>query len=69
MLMNKKLIGSTMGSHKDLLDATEFLSQHKIVPVVSHVLDGLDKFEEGFEIMRKGDQMGKIILKLGEDKE
>ena len=42
-----------MGSHQDLIDATNFLSSHRIVPVVSHVLDGLEQAEEGFEILNE----------------
>ncbi|KAF8802851.1 hypothetical protein BYT27DRAFT_6748988 [Phlegmacium glaucopus] len=37
-------------------DATEFLAGHRIVPVVSHVLDGLESAEEGFELLKRGDQ-------------
>ena len=53
-----------MGSHQDLLDATAFMEKHLIVPVVSDVLTGLDAAEEGFEIMKKGTQFGKIIVKM-----
>jgi D-arabinose 1-dehydrogenase-like Zn-dependent alcohol dehydrogenase len=53
-----------MGSLKDLTDATQFLSEHRIVPVVSHVLDGLEAADEGFELLKRGDQFGKIILKI-----
>ncbi|KAI0320715.1 NAD-P-binding protein [Amylostereum chailletii] len=65
VLKNQQLIGSTMGSRQDLIDATAFLARHKIVPVVSHVLDGLDAAERGFELMQKGEQFGKIVIDLG----
>ena len=58
--------GSTMGSHQDLLDATSFLAAHRIVPVVSHVVDGLERVEEGFELMQKGSHFGKVIIKIRE---
>ncbi|KAF9449462.1 NAD(P)-binding protein [Macrolepiota fuliginosa MF-IS2] len=64
VLKNQKLLGSTMGSHQDLIDATNFLAQHSIVPHVSHVLDGLESAEEGFELMKRGDQFGKIVIKI-----
>ncbi|OJA20396.1 hypothetical protein AZE42_05357 [Rhizopogon vesiculosus] len=64
VLKNQRLIGSTMGSHKDLIDATKFVSENRIVPVVSHVLDGLEAAEEGFELMKRGDQFGKIVIKM-----
>ena len=53
-----------MGSHQDMKDATKFLAKHRLVPVVSHVLDGLESAEEGFELLNKGDQFGKIIISL-----
>jgi D-arabinose 1-dehydrogenase-like Zn-dependent alcohol dehydrogenase len=57
-----------MGSHTDLIAATDFLSKHRIVPAVSHVLEGLESAEEGFEIMKKGDAFGKIVIKIKENK-
>ena len=53
-----------MGSRQDLIDATKFLVQHQIVPVVSHVLDGLEASEQGFELMKRADQFGKIVIKV-----
>lgn len=64
VLKNQRLIGSTMGSHQDLIDATSFMAEHRIVPVISHVLDGLESAEQGFEIMRRGDQFGKIVVRI-----
>ncbi|EAU89641.1 hypothetical protein CC1G_02530 [Coprinopsis cinerea okayama7 len=64
VLHNQQLIGSTMGSHKDMEDATAFISKHKIVPIVSHVIEGLDKFEQGFELLYRSDQFGKVIIKV-----
>lgn len=59
--------GSTLGSHTDLIAATNFLSKHRIVPAVSHVLEGLESAEEGFEIMKKGDAFGKIVIKIKDE--
>jgi D-arabinose 1-dehydrogenase-like Zn-dependent alcohol dehydrogenase len=53
-----------MGSKQDLRDATEFLSKHKIVPVVSHVCRGLESAEEGFETLRSGEQFGKVVIDI-----
>ncbi|KZT71333.1 NAD(P)-binding protein [Daedalea quercina L-15889] len=64
VLKNQQLVGSTMGSHKDLVDATNFLAEHRIVPVVSHVVDGLENAEEGFELIDKGLQFGKIVIRI-----
>ncbi|KAL1707146.1 hypothetical protein EV121DRAFT_278204 [Schizophyllum commune] len=64
VLRNQKLIGSTMGSRKDLEDATAFMAKHKIVPIVSDVLDGLDAVEQGFDLIKRGGQFGKIVIDL-----
>ncbi|KLO14192.1 NAD(P)-binding protein [Schizopora paradoxa] len=64
VLKGHKLIGSTMGSHKDLIEATEFLADHKIDPLVSEVLEGLENINKGFEVMEKGSQFGKIVVKF-----
>ena len=62
--LHRAELGSTMGSHKDLIDATRFLAEHRIVPIVSHVLDGLQSAEQGFELMKRGEQFGKIVIKV-----
>ncbi|KAF5334505.1 hypothetical protein D9611_013792 [Ephemerocybe angulata] len=64
VLKNLKVLGSTMGSQKDLEDATEFISTHKIVPIVSHVFEGLDSAEAGFAVLDKGEQFGKVVLRI-----
>ncbi|KAJ7279663.1 hypothetical protein C8J57DRAFT_1303901 [Mycena rebaudengoi] len=64
VLRNQQLLGTMMGSRKDMKDATNFLEEHKIVPVISHVLPGLEAAEEGFELMRTGQQFGKIVIKI-----
>lgn len=53
-----------MGSHKDLIDGTEFIKRHYIEPVVSHVIEGLEEYEKAFEQMHEGSQFGKIVLKV-----
>jgi len=65
VLKGHKLIGSTMGSHKDLIEATEFIAIHKIDPLVSEVLDGWANIDKGFQVMEKGSQFGKIVVKIG----
>jgi D-arabinose 1-dehydrogenase-like Zn-dependent alcohol dehydrogenase len=58
-----------MGSHADLIAATDFLSEHHIVPIVSHVLDGLENAHQGFKIMENGDGFGKIVMRIGNENE
>lgn len=60
-------LGSTMGSHKDLTDATQFIAKHRIVPTVSTVLEGLEAAEEGFELIRRGEQFGKVVIRMNHD--
>ena len=61
------MIGSTMGSHQDLIDATNFIAEHKVVPIVSHVLDDLESADQGFGLMEKGEQFGKIVIRVRHD--
>ncbi|KAH9901425.1 NAD-P-binding protein [Cubamyces lactineus] len=67
VLKNQKLFGSTMGSKQDLIDATQFLAQHRIVPIVSDVLDGLESAERGFQILERGDHFGKVVIRIVPD--
>ena len=53
-----------MGPQKDLEDATNFIAEKGIVPVISHTIDGLESIEEGFEILEKGEQFGKVVVKV-----
>ena len=53
-----------MGSQEDMKNATLFIEEHKIKPVVSVVLDDLDKFEEGLNLMKNNGQFGKIVMKV-----
>ncbi|EJD53222.1 NAD(P)-binding protein [Auricularia subglabra TFB-10046 SS5] len=64
VMKNIQLKGSLMGSHKELKDATHFISKHKIVPVVSDVIDGLENAEQGFEVLAKGSQVGKVVIRV-----
>ncbi|KAI0647475.1 NAD(P)-binding protein [Trametes meyenii] len=67
VMRNQKLLGSTMGSKQDLVDATDFLAEHRIVPIVSHVLEGLDAAEQGFQLLEHGDHFGKIVIRITSD--
>jgi len=66
VMRGQQLIGTMMGSRADLVAATAFLTQHKITPIVAAVLPGLRAAEEGFQMMEKGSQFGKIVVKVGE---
>lgn len=53
-----------MGSHKDLIDATQFLAEHRIVPIISHTLDGLESVEDGFQLLEGGSHFGKVVIRI-----
>lgn len=60
ILKNIELLGSTMGSTAELREATQFAAEHKIKPVVSAVLDGLENAEKGFEMLAAGKEVSRL---------
>jgi D-arabinose 1-dehydrogenase-like Zn-dependent alcohol dehydrogenase len=69
VMRNQKLLGSTMGSRNDLKEATRFMADHRIVPYVGHVFRGFEKADEAFELMKQGNQFGKIVIQVDRDAE
>jgi NADPH:quinone reductase-like Zn-dependent oxidoreductase len=55
------LIGSTMGTHQDFKDIVALLWAGKIKPVIDSVMP-LSEGRKAYEMMEKGQQMGKIVL-------
>jgi NADPH:quinone reductase-like Zn-dependent oxidoreductase len=55
------LIGSTMGSHQDFREVVKLLWEGKLKPVIDRVMP-LREGVEGYRIMEKGEQFGKIVL-------
>jgi len=58
-----------MGSESKVdLQASDFIAQHRIAPVVSgsRVLDGLENAEEGFElqVLARGEHFGKTVIRM-----
>lgn len=67
VMRNIELRGSTMGSRQEFKEMIDFVKQHKLTPVVSRVVTGIDNFEaiEGlFEEMKSGTQFGKLVIKI-----
>lgn len=60
--------GSTLGSRAELKDATAFMAKHRIAPVVSHVVHGLDRAEEGFELLASGKHFGKVVIRVADNR-
>jgi len=42
----------------------DFVTVHKVKPVVSEVWQGLESAEHAFETMKNGSQFGKLVLSL-----
>ncbi|KAL2177595.1 uncharacterized protein P884DRAFT_199693 [Thermothelomyces heterothallicus CBS 202.75] len=64
------LKGSTMGSTREFKEMVDFVKAHKIRPVVSRVVKGLDNLEgidSLFEDMKAGRQFGKLVIQISED--
>ncbi len=58
------LLGTTMGSPLDWAAMVAFVAQHRIRPVVSDVFP-LEHANEAFELMERGGQFGKIVVRIG----
>ncbi len=54
--------GSTMGSRSEFSSMVRFVGEKKIRPVVSLAVDGIDRADECFEVMKNGDQFGKLVI-------
>ncbi len=70
VMKNIELRGSTMGSRKEFKDMIQFVRDHKIKPVVSKVIKGLDDMqgiEELFTDMKNGAQFGKLVIEVSSD--
>ncbi|MCO6476595.1 MAG: zinc-binding dehydrogenase [Phaeodactylibacter sp.] len=59
------IYGSTMGSDAEFGQMLDFVSTHKIVPVVDRIF-GLQDGNEAVQMMKKNPQFGKIVLRIGE---
>jgi len=54
-----------MGSLKEFKEAVRFSYDHKIVPIVDRIINGLECAEEAFKIMDESSQFGKLVLMIG----
>lgn len=67
VLNNIELRGTTMGSKREFKDMVAFVNQHKIKPVISRTVKGLDNLEaiDGlFTEMEAGKQFGKLVIEI-----
>lgn len=57
------LLGTTMGSPRDWADLIRFVESHGIRPVISDRFS-IDRAVEAFDLMERGGQFGKIVLRV-----
>lgn len=57
------ILGSTMGNDEEFAEMLAFVNTHKIVPLVDSVFP-MEKAQEAIDKMSKGEQLGKIVLKI-----
>lgn len=67
VMKNLELRGCTMGSLKEFREMVEFVKKHQIEPVVYKTLHGFDQVEQAFEIMKAGQQFGKIVVGIPQE--
>ncbi|MFD2618724.1 zinc-binding dehydrogenase [Terrilactibacillus laevilacticus] len=60
-----RFFGSTMGSIEEFHEMLKLFSDYQIKPIVDRVFN-FDEFEKAFDWLEKGQQFGKIALKINE---
>lgn len=59
------LLGSTMGSPEDWTAMTAFVAERKIKPIVSEAFP-MDRAVDAFGQMERGEQLGKIVIRIAQ---
>ena len=57
------LLGTTMGSPQDWTALMAFVAERKVKPIISDVFP-LDRAADAFALMERGEQFGKIVVRL-----
>lgn len=57
------ILGSTMGSPTDFQNMLDFVVQHRIKPVISHVFP-LSAINEALEVIARNEQFGKVCIEI-----
>lgn len=57
------ILGSTMGTDRDFAAMIDFVTQHKVEPVIDHIFP-LDEAEAAMQRMANAGQLGKIVLAI-----
>lgn len=61
------VIGSTMGSSQDFADMVKFVEKHEIRPILDKTFS-LEEATEALVRLEKGENLGKIVLSIPQDK-
>lgn len=57
------ILGSTMGSPDDFQLMVDFVNQHKIKPIISHVFP-LAEVNEAIAVIGRNEQFGKVVIEI-----
>lgn len=57
------IMGSTMGNQAEFESMIQMIEQHALKPLISHEFE-LDDIQKAFETMDKGNQFGKIVIRI-----
>lgn len=64
VLKNLELRTTTMGSLAEFKQMVRFVEDYQIQPIIFKTLSGFKDAAEGFEIIKKGQQFGKVVVKI-----
>ncbi|ORZ04846.1 alcohol dehydrogenase [Lobosporangium transversale] len=64
ILRNVEIRGSTMGSRVEFEQMLHFVEEHRIRPIVSNALSGLENIPKAIEYLRGGNQFGKVVVRF-----
>ena len=70
VMRNLQFHGTTTGSRSEFVEMMQYVEQNGIRPVISDVVDGihdLGALDSLFQIMQKGDQFGKLVVRIAKD--
>jgi len=70
VMRNIQFHGTTMGSRKEFEAMIQYVNDNKIRPVIAQVVHGINNLQaiDGlFQTMQKGEQFGKLVVKISED--
>ena len=58
-----------MGSRKEFREMVKLVNDRQVKPIIDAVVDGLERADECFTIMKEGSQFGKLVILVAKDAE